>query len=118
FSRRSGSQHHFIGRVLAQYAAEFIVGFRFDNIWFEAADETGAGINNRFEKVLLGADLANRRQVGADVPDKVAHSMTGVARSFLTIEHGLSSPDITFAKRGHQFGEVSALLGGVRLERG
>ena len=81
-------------RLVAEQAVVDLAVVRGDDDRLVAADEAGAGEDDRLEQVALGADLADPGQVGADVAAEVADGVAGEAGGLLAVEDGLAAADV------------------------
>src|SRR5436190_16320651 len=63
----AGGKDDFVGGFFSNQAVDLFIGFGAYDGGFVTADEAGAGINNRFEKIPLGARLADAGEVWSDL---------------------------------------------------
>ena len=76
------------------------------------------GKDDRLQKVAIGADRADPREVGTDVSPPVADRMTGVAGRLFTVEDELTPADVARREGRHELLEPGLLPGRVDVEPG
>ena len=112
----AGRQDQFIGRLAAEQTIKdlAVAGRHRDRL--EAAHEAGTGKNDRLQKVAIGSNRADAREVGADVSPPVADGMTGEAGCLFTVEDKLTASDVARRQGRHELLEPGFLPGRVDVE--
>ena len=106
----AGDEHDAFRIVAAKKAIVAFSGVRERDIRFKALREAGAGEDDGFEQVALGADLADAGEVGPDLAADVADGVTGDAGGFRAVEDRLAAANVAPGQAGLKALELAFCL--------
>src|SRR5262245_12418095 len=118
FCFRSGRQDNFLRTVAPQDATMFLPRFGGDDHRLVTAHKTYVRIDDRLQQIALRANLANAREVGANLSSQVTNRVAGSAGGLLTVENHLAMPDVAVFQAADQIVEMRLLFPSIDVECG